>query len=112
LNPKEFSMANSANVFEVAAQRAAGRFYEVVSRLRLLLGSLPHFPEAFSPDDFPISFILRRDAPSNNRRRRGRRNKTTPLIRKADSHSKVRAAGHRPEARSTLRPASHPDVRA
>ena len=104
-------MADSASVFEVAAQRAADRFYEVVRRLRLLLGSLLHFPDVFSPDDLPISFILRRDAPSNNRRRRGRRNKTTPFIRKADSHSKVRAAGHRPEARSTLRPASHPDVR-
>jgi hypothetical protein len=105
-------MANSVSVFEVAAQRAADRFYEVVRRLRLLLGSLLDFPGAFSPDDLPISFILRRDAPSNGRRRRGRRKKTALFIRKADSHSKVRAPRHRPEAGSTRRPASNPDVRA
>ena len=105
-------MAKSLSVFEVAGQRSADGFYEVVSRLRFLLGPLPYLPDAVSHDDLPISFILRRDSPSNNRRRRGRRNKTAPFIRKADSHSKVRAAGHHPEARSTLRPGSHGAVRA
>ena len=105
-------MAKSLSVFEVAGQRIADRFYTVVSRLRFLLGPVPHLPDAFSPDDLPISFILRRDSVSNNRRHRGRRNKPVPFIRKADSHSRVHAAGHRPEARSTLRPGNRGAVRA
>jgi hypothetical protein len=105
-------MANSLSVFEVAGQRAADRFSALVNRLRFLLGSLPHLPDAFSSDDRPISFILRRDSPPNNERRRSRRNKTPPFVRKANSHARARAAEHRPAARSTLRPGSHPAVRA
>lgn len=103
-------MAESSRIFEAVRHHAVARVSELVARVRFLLGSLPQLPDAFSPDDLPISFILRRDSPSS-RRRRGHRNKTAPFVRKADSHSTLRAAGHRPDARSRLRPESHPAAR-
>jgi hypothetical protein len=89
-------MAKASRIFEVGGQRAADRVYALIGQLGILLGSLPHIPEAFSPDDLPIAFILRRDSPQNQGRLHRRRNKTPPFVREADSHSTARAAGRRP----------------
>jgi hypothetical protein len=96
-------MARSSRIVAAAGHHAADRVYELVSRLRFLLRSLPPIPDAFSPDDLPISFILKRDSPRNNGRR-GRRHNKLPVFRNADGRSRSRVTGRRPEARSTLRP--------
>ena len=96
-------MARSSRIFAAASHRAADRVYDLVSRLRFLLRSLPPVLDALSPDDLPISFILKRDSPRNNGRR-GRRDNKLRVFRNADGRSRSRVTGRRPEARSTLRP--------
>ena len=96
-------MAGSPPISAAAGHHAADRVYDVVNRLRFLLLSLPPIPDAFSPDDLPISFILKRDSPRNYGRR-GRRDNKLPVFRNAGGRSRSRMTGRRPEARSTLRP--------
>ena len=105
-------MTKWLRIVESKKQRAADRVHELVSLLRIALGSLTHGSGAFSPDDLPISFILRRDSPMT-KEKHGRRSTTMSLsVRKADIHSKTHAAAGRPAARNTLRSESHPMVRA
>ena len=94
-------MARSSRIVAAAGHHAAERVYELVSRLRFLLRSLPPISDAFSPDDLPISFILKRDSPRNNRRRVIRRDNKLRVFRNADGRSRSRVTGRRPEARST-----------
>ena len=84
-------MARSSRIFAAAGHHAADRVYDLVTRLRFLLRSLPPIPDAFSPDDLPISFILKRDSPRNNRRRVIRRDNKLPISqdvgRRREAHS-------------------------
>lgn len=105
-------MTKSSRIFESARRRTAARVYELVGRLRILLGPLPHFGDASSPDDLPISFILRRDSPRTTGRHDGRHNMMRSAVRKVANHSRAHAAERRPEARSTLGPGNHSAVRA
>ena len=105
-------MTKWLSIVESIEQRATDRVHELVSLLRIALGALTHVSEAFSPDDLPISFILRRDSPMT-KEGHGRRSNTMSLsVRKADSHSKTHAAAGRRGARSTLPSESHPVIRA
>ena len=96
-------MARLSRIFAAAGRRAADRVYDLVSRIRFPARSLPPVLDAFSPDDLPISFILKRDSPRNNGSR-GRRDNKLRVFRNADGRSRSRVTGRRPEARSTLRP--------
>ena len=83
-------MTKSSMILDAARRLAADRVHGLVGQLEILLGTLPRFPEAFSPDELPISFVLRRDSP-RYKGRRGRRRNNTPISRKPDSHSRRRA---------------------
>jgi hypothetical protein len=97
-------MATSSRIIVTAGHRAVNAAYELFGRVRLLLGPSPHFPDAFSPDDLPIAFILRRGSPRNIGRRRSRDDKMH-LVRSLHSRPKSRAGERRrPDARSILRP--------
>ena len=82
-------MARSSRIFAAAGRRAADRVYDLVSRIRFPARSLPPVLDAFSPDDLPISFILKRDSPRNNGRR-GRRDNKLRVFRNADGRSRSR----------------------
>jgi hypothetical protein len=104
-------MTKWMRILESNEQRAADRVHELVSRLRIALDSFTHVSGAFSPDDLPISFILRRDSPMTSERHSRRSDRMSASVRKADSHSKTHAAARRPGARNTLRSESHALVR-
>jgi hypothetical protein len=104
-------MTKWVRIVESNEQRAADRVHELVSRLRIALDSLTHVSEAFSQDDLPISFILRRDSPMTNERHGRRANRISPAVQEVDSHFRTHAATGRPGARNTLRSESHPVAR-
>jgi hypothetical protein len=43
---------------------AAARLRQLVDEFRMLTSAFPDLRDAFDPDELPIDFILRRDAPS------------------------------------------------
>jgi hypothetical protein len=105
-------MTKWLRIVEPKRHRAADRVHELVSLLRIALGSWTPVSGALSPDDLPISFILRRDSPMTKRRRGRRSSRTSLSVRTAYSHFKTHAVGGRPAPRNTLRSESHPTVRA
>jgi hypothetical protein len=92
----------------------SGKFGRLIAEdgLRGVTSNPSIFEKAFSPDDLPISFILRRDSPVTTEKHRRRSNRMSPCVQKADSHSKTHAAPGRPGARNTLRSEGHPVGRA
>ena len=51
---------HSSHILELAKRGADARFQELLDEMNLLTLSFPHLRDAFSRDDLPIKFILRR----------------------------------------------------
>ena len=53
------------HILALAKRGAAVRFHELVSELDMLFSAFPDLHDAFDPEDLPVWFILKRDAPRN-----------------------------------------------
>ena len=54
----------SSDTLRSSRRMVAIRLHQLIDEVRLLTSAFPDLRDAFDPDELPIDFILKRDAPS------------------------------------------------
>jgi len=93
---------HSSHIFELARRGADVRFQELLDEMTVLTLSFPHLRDAFSRDDLPIKFILRRgrDKAETEATPRKRRRMSAAARRKISLAQKRRWAKQKAAAKS------------